>query len=57
MLSWQTYAKAICAALVAGLTALGTALTDGGVSPSEMTVVAVAFLTAFSVVWAIPNRS
>ena len=51
----SAYAKAIVGALIAGLTALGTALTDGGVSPQEWTVVAVATLGALGLVYAVPN--
>jgi hypothetical protein len=49
------YAKAVTAALVAGLTALLTALDDGAVSRSEWVTVAVAFLGALGAVWAVPN--
>ncbi len=49
------YAKSITAAAVAGLTALGTALTDGGVTPAEWTGVAIATLGALGAVYAIPN--
>ena len=44
MSSIAPYAKAVVAALVAGLTALGTALADGNVEPVEWTGVIVAFL-------------
>jgi EamA domain-containing membrane protein RarD len=49
------YAKAVVGALVAGLTALGTALLDEAVTPAEWVAVAVAALTALGVVWAVPN--
>jgi hypothetical protein len=49
------YAKSLTAAAVAGLTALGTALTDGGVTPAEWTGVAIATLGALGAVYAIPN--
>lgn len=49
------YAKAILAAVIAALTALGTALTDGGISPSEWVAVALAFCVALGGVAAIPN--
>ena len=49
------YAKALIGALIAGLTAIGTALTDGGVSPAEWVAAAVAFLVALGGVYAIPN--
>lgn len=50
------YAKALVAALVAGLTALGTALADGNVEPVEWTGVIVAFLVALGAVFAVPNK-
>lgn len=55
------YAKAVVGALVAGLTALGTALTpDAGtqavqVTPAEWVVVTVATLVALGAVWRVPN--
>lgn len=50
------YAKAIVGALVAGLGALGTALTDGAVSAQEWVAVASATLVALGVVFGVPNR-
>lgn len=52
----STYAKAVIGALIAFLTALGTALTDGGISPSEWIAAVVAALVALSAVYAIPNK-
>lgn len=52
----KPYAKAIVGALVAGLTALGTALADDSVTATEWVGVAVATLTALGVVYAVPNR-
>jgi hypothetical protein len=49
------YAKAVTAALVAGLTALLTALDDDAVSSSEWVTVAIATLTGLAAVWAVPN--
>lgn len=49
------YAKSIVAALVAGLGALGTALTDGGVSAQEWVAVASATLVGLGVVFGVPN--
>ncbi|KXK61947.1 hypothetical protein AWW66_10930 [Micromonospora rosaria] len=51
----KTYAKAITGAAVAGLTALGTALTDGQVTPAEWVGVAIATLGALGAIWAVPN--
>lgn len=48
------YAKAIVAALIAGLSALATALPDG-VTAAEWVTVAIAGLVALSAVWATPN--
>jgi sugar phosphate permease len=55
MNTFAPYAKAILGALIAGLTALGTALTDGGVSASEWVAAAIATLVALGAVYAIPN--
>ncbi len=49
------YAKAITAAVIAGLTALVTALDDGSVTAQEGVIIAIALLTALGAVWAIPN--
>lgn len=49
------YAKAITGALVAGLTALGTALDHDGVTGQEWVGVGIAFLVALGLVWAVPN--
>ena len=55
MRSIAPYAKAVIGALIAGLTAIGTALTDGGISPAEWVAAAIAFLVALGGVYAIPN--
>ncbi|MGW9196043.1 hypothetical protein [Micromonospora chersina] len=52
----KPYAKAIVGAAVAGLTALGAALTDDQVTTVEWVGVAVATLAALGVVWAVPNK-
>jgi len=52
----KPYAKAIVGALVAGLTALGTALADNQVTTVEWVGVAVATLGALGIVYAVPNR-
>lgn len=49
------YGKAVTAAVVAGLTALGTALDDGVVSAQEGVGVGIAFLVGLAAVWAVPN--
>lgn len=55
----QAYAKAIVAAIIAGLTSLSTALVDGNglnsVSDGQWVVAVIAFLTALAAVWAVPN--
>lgn len=52
----KQYAKAIVGALVAGFTALGTALSDDRISQAEGVGAVVAFLTALGLVWAVPNE-
>lgn len=49
------YAKAVVGAAIAGLGALGTALTDGHVSGSEWLVVASTTLVALGGVFGVPN--
>jgi hypothetical protein len=49
------YAKATVGALAAGLTALGTAVADDGVTGAEWVGVAVAVVGAFATVFAVPN--
>lgn len=49
------YAKSLIAALIAALTALGTGLTDGSMSPAEWVAVALAFVVALGAVYSIPN--
>lgn len=49
------YAKAVTAAVIAGLTALVTALDDGSVTAQEGVIIVIALLTALGAVWAIPN--
>lgn len=56
MASIKPYMKAIVGGLVAGLTVLGTAMTDGTVTTAEWITVAVATLGALGVVYATPNR-
>jgi hypothetical protein len=51
----KTYAKAIVGGLVAGLTALGTAALDNGVTLSEWCGVAVAALGTFGGVFGVSN--
>ncbi len=50
------YAKAVAAAVAAGLGALGTALADGAVSPAEWVAVALAALVASGLVAQVPNK-
>lgn len=51
------YAKAVTAAVVAGLSALAAALDDNSVSSQETVTIAIAFFVALGAVWAIPNKS
>lgn len=53
----MSYAKAAVGAAIAGLGALGTALTDGHVTGVEWVAVAIATLTALAAVWRIPNHT
>ena len=55
-MEWKSYAKAVVAALLAGLGALGTALVDNQVSPAEWVGVAGAALAALGLVYAVPNK-
>ncbi|NUT53671.1 MAG: hypothetical protein HOV94_41240 [Saccharothrix sp.] len=50
------YAKAITAALLAGLTAIGTGLTDDVLTPAEWIAAAIAFVGAGGAVWGVRNR-
>lgn len=50
------YAKALIGALVAALASLQQALDDGSVSAQEWTAIAIAFLTAAVLVFAVPNK-
>lgn len=49
------YAKAIVAAVVAGGTALGTALADDVVTTGEWVGVALAVLGALGITYVVPN--
>ncbi|MEV4670956.1 hypothetical protein AB0K34_04815 [Actinomadura sp. NPDC049382] len=50
-----SYAKAVVAAVVAGGTALGTALADDKVTSGEWVGVALAVLGALGITYAVPN--
>lgn len=52
----KEYAKALVAALTAGLGALGTAWADDVITNQEWIGVAVATLAALGVVFAVPNK-
>jgi len=51
----KEYAKAIVAAITAGLAALATGLADGTMSPVEWVLVASAVVAAGGVVFGVPN--
>lgn len=51
----SNYRKAIVAGLLAGLTAIGTGLTDDVLTPAEWIAAAVAALAAGGAVWRVPN--
>lgn len=50
------YAKAIIASVISFLTALSTALVDGGINGQEWIAALIALLIGFGAVFAIPNR-
>lgn len=56
MTSIKPYMKAVVGGLVAGLTALGTAITDDKITTAEWVGVAVATLGALGIVYATPNK-
>ena len=49
------YAKAIVGFVLAALTATGTALTDGSITPAEWVAVAIAAVATLTAVYAVPN--
>lgn len=51
------YAKAIVAALTAGLGALATAVQDDVISTQEWVTIAIAAVGALGVTWAVPNKT
>lgn len=55
-MSITPYMKAIVGGLVAGLTALGTAMTDDKITNAEWVGVAIATLGALGIIYATPNR-
>lgn len=56
MKTWvQTNAKALVAAVVAGLGSLKAAVAENGVSAEEGIEVAIVTLVALGGVWAVPN--
>lgn len=48
-------AKAVVAALMAGLTALSTGLTDGRLTTQEVVVAGIALVSAYAATWTVPN--
>ena len=50
------YAKAVIAAVVAGLTAIATGLVADGLSWSEVVAALIAFFVALGAVFSVPNR-
>ena len=53
----NVYAKALIAALVAGLGSLQVASTDGKITPAEWIQVASVTVAALGFVWGVPNAS
>ena len=54
---FDKYAKAIVGAIMAILTGLATALTDGHLSPTEVVTMAIVGLGALGIVWGVPNET
>lgn len=52
----MSQAKAVVGAVVAGLTALGTGLTDNVLTPAEWIAAAVATLVAYGAVYGVSNK-
>lgn len=50
------YAKAVTAAIIAGLSAILTGLDDSAVDLQEVVVALIAFLVGLGAVWAVPNK-
>ncbi len=51
------YAKAIVGSAMAFLSALGVALSDGHVTPTEWVVAASAAVASLALVWGVPNSA
>lgn len=51
------YAKAIVAALTAGLGAMAAAVQDDAISSQEWITIVIAALGALGVTWAVPNKT
>lgn len=51
------YVKAIVAALVSGVMAWGTAMSDGEITSTEWSAVVIAFLVGLGAVWAAPTNA
>lgn len=49
------YAKAIVSAALAGLAAVGVAITDGQVTAVEYVVIASAVVGTLATIWGVPN--
>ncbi len=49
-------AKAFVAALVAGLTAIGTGLDDGHLTSGEIWSAVIAVVVAYGATWTVPNK-
>jgi hypothetical protein len=52
----KEYAKAILAALIAGLGSLSVGMQQDGLSAYEIVTSILVFLTAAGVVWGVPNK-
>ncbi len=52
----NAYLKAIFGGVAAGLTAAGTAMVDGSVSPGEWILILTAIVTTAGAVWGVKNE-
>lgn len=53
----QKYLKAIYGAVTAGLGAFSVAYVDNVVTGQEKVTIAIAVVSAFGVIWAVPNKA
>jgi hypothetical protein len=54
---FDRYAKAIVGALVAAAGTWGTAISDGSITATEWSAIAVTALLSLGVIWGVPNTN